>query len=1255
MNKAQRSSSSIRLEVNQKPCLVSLVFFALLYCTAVLAQGRPTPPPEPSMKPAIPRAAEMDRDGDGLDDKIEDELGKITEELKAVTTPQRAAELQAALAESIRIELVFSKQVTQQQIDEFLSLGGQIEHVFQAVSYGWTGRLPRSAIQSLRARMGDGFLIAVGERSATLHLDEATRTGRVRPVWASGFAGSGTGFSGNSNITVGVVDTGVDDSHTDLSGRMEYWKDYTSDLEPSPRDIVQHGTHVTGIALGTGAAFGVGPGTLTYTDSGNLTGVPAANFFPSPIHLPAVSLAYTHNATWLGGGSTDLYSVLRANGSTGSFSALSASTFGASGIIESNTFTPSTANQHSAALLQSAGSTLTRYAIVNTVTNYPAVGDGFNALSGVAPASHWAGAKVFTNAGSGSNLDIGAALDDMVVQRSAHNIKVINMSFGTIGSPGIDTTERAKANTAVNNGIVTVVSAGNDGPGTAGANEVDDPGRAALVITVAASNDVNELTKYTSSGFLSPGSDEDNKPDVMAPGGSAYYSLILSADSNDADAEMVGFADRVANDYYNIMGTSMASPFAAGAAALVIDALQQAGLTWSFASSTHPLLVKMLLCASATESNAAREAGTGSDPTLGRATTPKDRFEGYGLINPDAAIEAVSLTYAGGVVSDSTNGGRFDRRAWGRKLNLGIGTTVNVTLTVPAAADLDLYLYGGTPDSKGNPIIRASSTNAGLGAAETISFTSTTAETAYLFIKRVSGSGAWSLSGSVSAPATPTSTPTVTAASTPTHTPTSTATNTPTPTLTPTFTATNTPTTTPTHTPTSIPTNTPTTTATATPTNTATQTPTATPTNTVTATPTSTSTQTPSSTPSATPTQTPTNTPTVTPTSTPSATPTSTPTSTPTVTPTSTPTRTSTSPPTSTPTATPTQTPTNTPTPTATITPTSTATATNSPTSTPTSTATGTPTSIPTNSPTFTATATNTPTNTPTHTPTSTPTNTPTTTATATPTSTATQTSTATLTSTVTATPTSTPTQTPTSTPSATPTQTPTNTPPVTPTSTPSGTPTSTPTSTPTATPTQTPTNTPTPTATPTSTATATSTPTGTPTSTATGAPTSTPTNSPTPTATDMPTKTATNTPTQTPTSTPTASGTPTTAPTATPTPTSTRPCQLDVDGLGTPPADVATDIVYIARTLLGLSAVPASFRVVDPTIPLDATIAANVTAIGMGLDLDTNGNVDVATDIVYIVRHLLGLPAVPASFRVLDPSIPPDATIAANVDALCP
>ncbi len=100
---------------------------------------------------------------------------------------------------------------------------------------------------------------------------------------------------------------------------------------------------------------------------------------------------------------------------------------------------------------------------------------------------------------------------------------------------------------------------------------------------------------------------------------------------------------------------------------------------------------------------------------------------------------------------------------------------------------------------------------------------------------------------------------------------------------------------------------------------------------------------------------------------------------------------------------------------------------------------------------------------------------------------------------------------------------------------------------------------------------------------------------------------------------------------------------------------DVATDMVYIERALVGLPPVPTSFRRVDPTIPSDAVIAARIAAIGAALDVDLDGHVDVATDIVYIGRSLVGLAPVPPDLRLLDPSIPTDAAIAARITALCP
>jgi len=112
--------------------------------------------------------------------------------------------------------------------------------------------------------------------------------------------------------------------------------------------------------------------------------------------------------------------------------------------------------------------------------------------------------------------------------------------------------------------------------------------------------------------------------------------------------------------------------------------------------------------------------------------------------------------------------------------------------------------------------------------------------------------------------------------------------------------------------------------------------------------------------------------------------------------------------------------------------------------------------------------------------------------------------------------------------------------------------------------------------------------------------------------------------------------------------------CPLDVDVDGA--AAAVTDGVYVFRRLLGLGfVVPANFRTLDPSIASDAVVAANVDAMGGGIDVDGDLVAQAATDGVYIFRRLLGLGSVvPPDFRVLDPTIPSDAVIAAKVDLLC-
>ena len=149
-----------------------------------------------------------------------------------------------------------------------------------------------------------------------------------------------------------------------------------------------------------------------------------------------------------------------------------------------------------------------------------------------------------------------------------------------------------------------------------------------MALTVGASNDINQLTEYTSSGFLNPGStpgqEEDYKPDILAPGGSDYYSNIMSVDSNDADGENTSLPMFRAMTTTILWVLQWLRHLPPAAASLVVDALQSTGnLTGDimefFTAVTDVRLVKMLLCATATETNANREAGTGSNPTLQRA------------------------------------------------------------------------------------------------------------------------------------------------------------------------------------------------------------------------------------------------------------------------------------------------------------------------------------------------------------------------------------------------------------------------------------------------------------------------------------------------------------------------------------------------------------------------------------------------------------------------------------------------------------
>jgi subtilisin family serine protease len=754
------------------------------------------PPPEPKIPPTIADLSEHDRDRNKVDDAIDQSLG----EARRIRAAANGAKAELDRAQAMEDEIVtvvvdFTERITQNDLDRFVQAGGTVTWIYKSVSYGWNGEIGRSRVPEVAGGLGPRLNGIVLAKRGVLHMHMATRMGRVRQQWP-------LGYNGAPNITIGVFDTGISPTHTDLAGRQQFWGDYTADGAVTPRDIGEHGSHVAGIALGAGTAAGANPATINYTDSaefatdlsvGNLAtielptpngGVGAANFqwdanliWTTPAAGRTVDLTLTAYEADNDGATTlndaGLFGIVGANTATSPLALNSAAAWPAGipvpYVQHYGAAQPGGWNVNSSLFqnfVSKAAGTWTgnnRYSARTTLTalnghNF-GVGDAFNFASGVAPECRWAGFKVFTDAGAGNAATFGAALDDLVNIADDHAIMVLNMSVG-FEDGGVDAATRTRVNNVVNAGVFVAVSAGNEGPNTF---VIGDPGRAALAMTVAASNHRNRLTRYTSFGFTTGNTvagEDVIKPDIMAPGGSGWNGMILSVDSNDADAADTGFADSAANDYRVNAGTSMASPFVAGCAALVIDAWQQNGHTWTFGNSTDPLFVKMLLCATASESNVPREIDPVNDtasvnsPALGRATTPKDAAEGHGMINVDAAIECLRRpAFVKGPVPEALGANRFDKRASGFSVNLVSGVAKTFNLVVPAGADFDMYLYRATPNARGNPVILASSVVASTaGNTETITHTPAASGTHYLVVKRVSGAGTFTLSSPNIAP-----------------------------------------------------------------------------------------------------------------------------------------------------------------------------------------------------------------------------------------------------------------------------------------------------------------------------------------------------------------------------------------------------------------------------------------------------------------------------------------------------------------------
>lgn len=235
--------------------------------------------------------------------------------------------------------------------------------------------------------------------------------------------------------------------------------------------------------------------------------------------------------------------------------------------------------------------------------------DNNQGIIGVAPNASIHGYKVLDYTGSGSLSDVADAL----VYAADQDMDIASLSLGA--SIGSTTLENA-VEYSNNQGTTVVVAAGNAGPCT---DCVDYPAKYKEAIAVAATNSSDMQAGYSSQG---------PEVDIAAPG-SSIRSTVLNG------------------NYQYLQGTSMATPFVSGVAALLES--REQGLT--------PPEIKNILY------NSTEDIGLTSNEG------------GYGLLDAEAAVNRLDFYVT---VEDPEN------RTY---------TTDAVWLNVSSTAVLDTAMY----------------------------------------------------------------------------------------------------------------------------------------------------------------------------------------------------------------------------------------------------------------------------------------------------------------------------------------------------------------------------------------------------------------------------------------------------------------------------------------------------------------------------------------------------------------------------------
>jgi subtilisin family serine protease len=301
-------------------------------------------------------------------------------------------------------------------------------------------------------------------------------------------------------------------------------------------------------------------------------------------------------------------------------------------------------------------------------------------------------------------------------------MRAVNMSWGYVGGlplgAAAGTLDRIPAvvKDIAQAGVLTLAAAGN------AATPVNGNGSPAIAdecVSVVATGPLDGISAYSSGGVAGVDEDEEDtymKPDVTAPGG-LVDDLVTAVDTGSADTPES--EQPPIRDFTGKAGTSMATPFTTGATGLVAQAMEEdGGPRLGLPDPTDTTLddvyrLKQLLLATASET-------VFTAAPYHRAKTPtydfggRDPYEGFGRLNPGAAVDAATRALSGTTSERVGLNVPFDERAVAGYVDLGTGElNASVEFTGYSGSDaglttgaphIDLFVYdGGNPAEYGEP------------------------------------------------------------------------------------------------------------------------------------------------------------------------------------------------------------------------------------------------------------------------------------------------------------------------------------------------------------------------------------------------------------------------------------------------------------------------------------------------------------------------------------------------------------------------